>query len=105
MAREVNKAFLVLIPKVQHTVTFSQFCLINLCNFLYKIVFTILINRLCPFLEQIISPNEGAFVKGRWIVENTIIVHEGVHKVQKYKGRNDLMIIKIDLQKACDMLE
>lgn len=97
MAKGVSKTFLALIPKVQHAVTFTQFRLINLCNFLYKIVSKILTNRLCPFLSQIISLNQGAFVEGQWIAKNTVIAHKMVHKVQKHKGRNGLMVVKIDL--------
>lgn len=105
MAKGVNKIFLVLIPKVQHAVTFTQFRPISLCNFLYKIVSKILTNRLGPFLSRIISPNQGAFVEGRWITENTVIAHKVVQKVRKHKGMNGLMVVKIYLQKTYDYLE
>lgn len=44
-------------------------------------------------------------VEGRWIVENTMVVHELVHKVKKYKGKHELMLMKIDIKRAYDSLE
>lgn len=38
-------------------------------------------------------------------MENTIIAHEVVHNVRRHKGRNKMMIVKIDLQKAYGQLE
>ena len=52
-----------------------------------------------------IAPNQGAFVEGRWIAENTVNAHELVHKVKKHKGKNRLMLLKINLKKALDRIE
>ena len=64
-----------------------------------------LANRLRPLLDKIISPNQGAFVKGRWIAENSIIAQELVHKIKSHKGKNGLLLMKIDLKKAYSRLE
>lgn len=56
-------------------------------------------------IDKIVSLNQEAFVKGRWIAENIVVVQEVIHKVQTYKGKKGLMIIKIDLKKAYDHLE
>nr|XP_048336936.1 uncharacterized protein LOC125424177 [Ziziphus jujuba var. spinosa] len=56
-------------------------------------------------MERIISPNQGAFIRGRWIVENTVIAHEVMHKIKSHKGKNSLMMIKVDLKKAYDIVE
>lgn len=44
-------------------------------------------------------------MEGRWIEDNTVLAHELVHKVRKFKGTNGLMIAKINLKKAFDRLE
>lgn len=44
-------------------------------------------------------------VKGRWIRENTVIAQKVVHKVRKYKSKNGLMVMKMDLRKAYDRME
>lgn len=101
----INETFIVLIPKVNQPQNFNHFIPISLCNFAYKIVATILAGKLSKVLDKIISPNQSAFVKGRWIAENTAFAQEIVHKVQNHKGKKGLMIIKMDLKKAYDQLE
>lgn len=61
----VNKAFIVLIPKVSEAANFKHFRLISLCNFLYKIVTKIITERLSTIVAKIISPYQGGFIKGR----------------------------------------
>lgn len=34
-----------------------------------------------------------------------VLAQEVAHKVKQYKGKNDLMVAKVDLQKAYDFLE
>lgn len=100
-----NKTFIVLIPKVEHAANFNQFRPIILCNFYYKVIAKIVANKLSKVMAKIISPNPGAFVRGRWIAENTIVAHELIHKIKKHKGRKMLLLMKIDLKKAFDRLE
>lgn len=68
-------------------------------------VLRIFANRLRKYLHRIISPNQGAFVAGIWIAENTIVAQELVHKVLKYKDKYGLMLLKVELKKAYDTLD
>ena len=100
-----NRTFIVLIPKVKSAANFNKFRPISLCNFSYKIVAKIITLRLSGLLERIISPNQGAFVKGWWIAENTVIAQELMHKINKHKGKKGLMMLKMDMKKAYDRME
>lgn len=83
----LNRTLIVLIPKSKTPSTFNQFRLISLCNFVYKVVAKILAAYLRKYLGKIISPNQGVFIEGKWIAENTLVAQEMVHKVKNYKGK------------------
>lgn len=101
----MNKSFIVLILKLKHSTEFSHFKPISLYSFIYKIIFKIITSRLKVLIPKLISPNQGVFVEGRWIEDNTMLAQELVHKIKKHKGNNDLMIAKIDLKKAFDRIK
>jgi len=69
-----NSTFLALIPKEVNLSSFERFKPISLCNASYKILSKLLANRIKPLLENLISPMQGGFVKGRHILENVIRV-------------------------------
>lgn len=72
---------------------------------IYKVITQIMINRLRPLLQQLISQNQGAFVPGKSIIDNILIAHELFSDFQKKKGRVGAMAIKLDLEKAYDLLD
>ena len=105
MSEKLNQTRIVLIPKIQGPETLGSYRPISLCNTTYKIVTKIIVARLRPFLGNLISPLQSAFVPGRKGVDNAIIVQELVHTISKKKGKVGFMAIKIDLEKAYDKLE
>ncbi|KAK7244115.1 hypothetical protein RIF29_38933 [Crotalaria pallida] len=102
--RAINSTLLVLIPKVDTPQWASQFRPIALCNVVYKRITKILANRLNPFLNNWISPNQAGFVSGRNIQDNIIIAQELVHTMKNMRGKKGFMSIKFDLEKAYDRL-
>lgn len=50
--------------------------LIPFCNVLYKVISTILANRLKVLFPQIISLNQSAFIHGRLLLESVLLVTE-----------------------------
>lgn len=101
---QLNATHIILIPKVLNPESVSQFRLISLCNFSYKMFSKVLANRLKPLLPKIISPMQNAFVGGRQIQDNIGIAHELFHflKLRKTKSKFELGI-KLDMNKACDL--
>ena len=83
----------------------NQFRPISLTNFNYKIIPKILSNRLKPLLHKIVSPMQSAFLKGRFIHDNTILVHEFFHFMKQKRGNGSLVALKLDMEKAFDSME
>lgn len=97
---------IVLIPKVEGADAINLFRPISLCNFSYKIVSKIIVNRMKSLLDKCVSPNQRAFVPGRLIQDNILIAHEAFHHLKtNKKGSRFEMAVKIDMNKAYDRLE
>jgi hypothetical protein len=98
--KSLNHTFITLIPKNKNPTGISDYRPISCCNFIYKIIASILSNRIKVFLPFLVSENQSAFVPGRLINENSLLAHEMVRKFNSKQGDN--VCIKIDLQKAYD---
>ena len=72
---------------------------------MYKIITKIIVARLRPYLDKLVSPLQTAFIPRRKGVDNAIIVQEIIHILRKKKGRVGYMAIKINLEKTYDKLE
>lgn len=67
-----------------------------------------LANRLKNSLQNMISLNQAAFfffIKGRIILDNTLLVQEITHDEKKSWTRRKWLGIKIDFEKKFDRLE
>ncbi|GLT87976.1 hypothetical protein SLE2022_060240 [Rubroshorea leprosula] len=100
-----NETLITLIPKNNSPVSIKEFRPIGLCNTTYKIVSKILVARIKPFMDRIISPCQTSFVPGRKGTDNILILQELVHSFAKKKGKCGDFILKLDLEKAYDRLE
>ena len=96
---------MALIPKIQGPETIGNYRPINLCNTVYKIITKIIVARIRPMLDKLVSHVQSAFVPKRKGVDNAIIVQEIIHTISKKKGKVGYMAIKVDLGKTYDKLE
>ena len=65
-----------------------------------------LVNRLRPFLDELVSGNQSAFVPGRLITDNALLAFECFHFIQKNKNQGKAACAyKLDLSKAYDRVD
>lgn len=98
MCKEVNSSLIVLIPKITNPTFVNHFKPISLCNVVYKIISKLLITKLRPLLDKLISPTQSAFITNKWIAKNQIIVQEIVHSFNSPKTSPRLIAMKLNLQ-------
>lgn len=95
---------MVLIPKVGHPRKVSNFRMISLSNVNYKVITKLLANRLKLVLHNLISRVQCGFIPGSTPIDNILAVREIVHFINQDYSITPRMLIKIDIEKAYDML-
>ncbi|KAK5842419.1 hypothetical protein PVK06_004772 [Gossypium arboreum] len=87
---EINKTHIILIPKVDKPKNMLRFIPISLCNVVCKIIAKVL----------------RAFIPGRLISDNMLIVYEVLHSLKmKKSGKKGNFTLKLDTSKAYDQVE
>lgn len=71
---QLNSAMISLIPKVPVPQFTSKLRPISCCNVLYKCISKVLCVRLKKALNHLVSDNQAAFVEGRLLVHNVLIM-------------------------------
>jgi hypothetical protein len=98
----LNFGVLSLIPKVPGADNISQFRPIALINVIFKMVSKAVATKLDPIANRVISPNQTSFIKGRFILDGILALHEVVHEVKA--KREARILLKLDFEKAYDMV-
>ncbi|XP_048630790.1 uncharacterized protein LOC125604440 [Brassica napus] len=101
----INETHICLIPKIENPITIKDYRPISLANVAYKIISKILAERLKPWLHNIITENQSAFIPGRLITDNVLISHELMHSLHTKNLKNKFMALKLDIAKAFDKVE
>lgn len=102
----LNKTFIVLIPKGKNPTSPKDYRPISLCNVVMKIITKVIANRVKQTLPEVIDMEQSAFVQGRLITDNALIAMECFHWLKKKrKGKKGVMALKLDMSKAYDRLE
>lgn len=106
LLRKLNHTNLVLIPKVTCTKNMTQYRPIALSSVSYKVLAKVLTNRLKRVMPKMISDNQSAFVAGRQIQENILVVHEILHSLMHQTKEDGAgMAIQLDMAKPYDRVE
>ncbi|KAJ4793940.1 RNA-directed DNA polymerase (reverse transcriptase)-related family protein [Rhynchospora pubera] len=95
----------ILIPKKEEPETPAEYRPISIGTVLYRLVMKMVANRLRPYLKPVISEEQTAFMKGRSITDNIVLVKEILHSFGNRNYRQESFMLKADITKAFDMLD
>jgi Reverse transcriptase (RNA-dependent DNA polymerase) len=97
---QLKRAIICLIPKISEASKITNFRPISLLDCSYKIFTKVLANRFQHVLQCIISPNQSAFLKGRFNMDGIITAHKILYFVHLSKEQG--VLLKLGFQKAFD---
>lgn len=69
---QLNSAYITLLPKKEEATSIRDFRPVSLVHSFAKLITKLLANRLVGRLDQMVSPNQSAFIKGRFILKLNI---------------------------------
>lgn len=101
----IVETLLVLIPKENNPTRIKNFRPINLCNVIFKTITKVMVNRIRPYLDDLVGPFQSSFIPRRGTTDNGIIAQEVVHHMHISGAKKGTLAFKIDLEKAYDRLE
>lgn len=99
----LNYGIVTLVPKTKDAEQIQKFRPICLLNVSFKIITKVLMNRLDRIMTYIISKNQTAFLKNRFIMEGIVILHELLNSLHTKKSSG--ILFKVDFEKAYDMVD
>ena len=100
--KSLNHTFLVLLPKKGGVEDLGDYRPISLLGGLYKLLVKVLANKLKKVIGKVISSNQNAFIKGRQILDGSLIANEVIDSWQKREEKG--LICKLDIEKAYDSI-
>ena len=94
----LNPAFITLLPKKEDASNMNDYRPISLMHSFAKLIIKFLANRLAATLGQFVSPNLNGFIKGRFILDNFMLVHHTTKFL--HQQRQACILLKLDMNKA-----
>lgn len=99
------ETLIVRIPKVDQPKCLKEFRPISLCNVLSKTILKVLVHKVRPLLDELISPLQSVFISGQGTSNNALITKEIVHHMCKKMSREGYLLFKIDFEKDYDRID
>jgi hypothetical protein len=97
---KLNTAYITMIPKHEGADQVKDFRPISLVHRFAKLITKILANRLAKKLHDMVFPNQSAFIKGRFIQDNFMLVQQTSRFLHQHKMAG--LLFKLDITKTFD---
>ncbi|GJY14190.1 RNA-directed DNA polymerase, eukaryota, reverse transcriptase zinc-binding domain protein [Tanacetum coccineum] len=101
MLGELNTIIISLVPKSKNPRKTSDYRPIACCEVIYKCISKVITNRIKKVLKELVDPNQSAFIKGRQICDNILLIQELMNGYT-WKNKIRRCAFKVDIQKAYD---
>ncbi|KAM0866517.1 hypothetical protein ACQ4PT_042555 [Festuca glaucescens] len=98
----LNRALITLIPKKPDATEVKDYRPISLVHSFAKLFSKIMANRLRRRLGDVVSTNKSAFVRGRSLHDNFILVRQVARKINQQRQTG--VLLKLDLTRAFDSI-
>jgi len=99
----LNSAYLTLIPKKLEALEAKDYRPISLVHSFAKLVTKLLANCLAPLLNTLVATNQSAFIRGRCIHDNFMLVQQTIKVLHHRKIAS--LFLKLDISKAFDSVD
>ncbi|KAM0874368.1 hypothetical protein ACQ4PT_037473 [Festuca glaucescens] len=97
---KLNRALITLLPKKQDATSVHDYRPISLVHCVAKLLAKTMSRRLAPVLPTLVSPNQSAFIKGRAIHDNFMLVQQLAKLFHLAKAPT--VLLKLDIARAFD---
>jgi hypothetical protein len=94
----LNTAYITLLPKKGDAEQPKDFRPISLVHSIAKLITKVLANWLVGPLNQLVSPNQSAFIKGHFIQDNFMLLQQTTRFLHQQKQPH--LVLKLDITKA-----
>jgi hypothetical protein len=98
----LNTAYITLLPKKGDAEQPKDFRPISLVHSIAKLITKVLANWLVGPLNQLVSPNQSAFIKGHFIQDNFMLLQQTTRFLHQQKQPR--LVLKLDITKALNLV-